>query len=261
MKNIKTLCLLVLNAFFLYSCATDVDDYVETPLESILEKRIEVLYGSKESLVLPASDNFSKIPNDIKNILTEAKVELGKMLFHETFLGKNPNNEEGMNTYSCASCHHAVAGFQSGILQGIGEGGVGFGLHGEGRVKSTNYLEIDLDVQPIRSPSVLNVAYQNVMLWNGQFGGVGENLGTEDNWTVDTPKEINNLGFEGVETQAIAGLNVHRLVIDHDFIVNSSYKAMFDNAFSDVDESDRYSTTNAGLAISAYERTLLSKES
>jgi cytochrome c peroxidase len=48
------------------------------------------------------------------------------------------------------------------------------------------------------------VAYQDVMLWNGQFGGTGTNAGTEDNWTIDTPKEANNFGFQGVETQVIA---------------------------------------------------------
>ena len=37
-----------------------------------------------------------------------------------------------MSTYSCSSCHHAGAGFQSGLQQGIAEGGSGFGLKGEG---------------------------------------------------------------------------------------------------------------------------------
>lgn len=261
MKNLKTLSLLLVCTFyFLSSCSKDKDDYVQTPLQSSLEKRIEELFDSKESLILPASNDYSAIPNDSKNTITEAKVELGKLLFHETFLGKNPNKAESMNTYSCASCHHAAAGFQSGILQGIGEGGIGFGLNGEGRVKSPTYLEADLDVQPIRSPSVLNVAYQDVMLWNGQFGAVGSNVGTESNWTVGTPKETNELGFEGVETQAIAGLKVHRLVIENDFITNSSYKQLFDTAFPNDPENERYTRVNAGLAIAAYERTVLSNE-
>jgi cytochrome c peroxidase len=75
---------------------------------------------------------------------------------------------DGMYTYSCASCHHVDAGFQSGLKQGIGEGGLGFGVHGEGRIKNAMYPESELDVQPIRTPTTLNVAYQEVMLWNGQ---------------------------------------------------------------------------------------------
>ena len=247
-------------AYLSSSCATDQDDYVQTPLQSSLEKQIIELFGSKESLILPASNDYNIIPNDAKNSITKAKVELGKLLFHETFLGKNPKMDESMNSYSCASCHHAAAGFQSGLLQGIGEGGIGFGLRGEGRLKSSSYLERDLDLQPIKSPSILNVAYQDVMLWNGQFGAVGSNAGTEANWTVGTPKENNSLGFEGVETQAIAGIGVHRQLIDEDFIKSSSYKALFDVAFPNDSEDNCYTKLNAALAIAAYERTVLSNE-
>lgn len=260
MKNLKTYSVLLICAFFVNSCAKDNDDYIQTPSQTILEKRIVEIFGSNESLILPSSNNFIEIPNDLKNTITQAKVELGKLLFHETFLAKSPIKEEGMNTYSCASCHHAAAGFQSGIQQGIGDGGMGFGNHGEGRFKSEIYLESDLDVQPIRSPSVLNVAYQEVMLWNGQFGAVGANAGTEANWTVGTPKEVNSLGFEGVETQAIAGLDVHRLKIEEDFVTNSEYKSLFDAAFSNVPLEERYTKLNAALAIAAYERTVLSNE-
>jgi len=263
MKNFPIFKVIILSALVFNSCAFDQDDYIgyiDAPLQFDLENRINELYGSKQSLVLPQSNDYSEIPSDINNSITEAKVELGKLLFHETELGENPNMEEGLNTYSCASCHHSDAGFQSGILQGIGEGGVGFGLAGEGRVKSSAYLEEDLDVQPIRTPSVLNSAYQEVMLWNGQFGATGVNIGTESNWTVGTPKEDNNLGFEGLETQAIAGIKVHRLIIDNEFINNSSYKALFDSAFPNISEGNRYTRINAGLAIAAYERTILSNQ-
>ncbi|SFC88055.1 cytochrome-c peroxidase [Algibacter pectinivorans] len=260
MKTLKYCSLLVIVVGFLNSCATDQDDYIERPSQSILEQRIEELYGSKESLILPASNNYSDIPSDAKNSITEAKVALGKFLFHETMLGENPSRPEGRYTYSCASCHHAAAGFQSGILQGIGEGGFGFGNHGEGRVKAPNYVEAEIDVQPIRSPSIINSAYQDVMLWNGQFGGVGTNAGTEASWTVGTPKEVNSLGFEGVETQAIAGLDVHRLVIKEDFVLNTEYKELFTAAFPDVPQEECFSKLYAGLAIAAYERTVLSNE-
>ncbi|MGK0252780.1 MAG: cytochrome c peroxidase [Mariniflexile sp.] len=258
MKNLNLSYLFLLNAVFLFhSCAHDNDDYADIAAQTNLENRILDLYGTKDALVLPSSNNFAAIPNDINNPLTEAKVDLGKLLYHETGLALNPKLQEGKNTYSCASCHHVAAGFQSGLLQGIGEGGTGFGLFGEGRIKSSNYVEENLDVQPIKSPSILNVAYQDVMLWNGQFGGKGTNLGTESSWTVGTPKEHNNLGFEGIETQAIAGLDVHRLILDYDFIVNSSYKTLFDSAFPNILGPERYSKINAGLAIAAYERTLL----
>ncbi len=259
LRNMSTLryAILILVCFGLVSCNSETDNYQDISSSLELESRIIELYGSKAELIQPIETDFLSIPSDINNPITEAKVELGKLLYHETMIATNPNLDNGMYTYSCASCHHVAAGFQSGIKQGIGEGGLGFGSYGEGRIKNQMYAEADLDVQPIRSPSVLNVAFQEVMLWNGQFGGKGMNEGTESQWTVGTPKEVNNLGFEGVETQAIAGLDVHRLVIDGDEMINSSYHDLFDTAFPEVAVNERYTKRNAGLAIAAYERTLL----
>lgn len=258
MKNLRYLNSFAIAFLTLFaSCASDDDNYESIPSQNILESRIVELYGSKSALMQPLATDFNLIPSDVNNPLTQAKVTLGKLLFHETGIAMNPNIDDGMYTYSCASCHHAEAGFQSGLLQGIGEGGMGFGTSGDGRFKNSLYPEADIDLQPIRTPTALNVAYQDVMLWNGQFGATGTNEGTEANWTIGTPIETNNLGFEGVETQAIAGLDVHRMVIDEDFIINSEYKDLFDEAFPNVNVSERYSKLNAGLAIAAYERTLL----
>ncbi len=95
------------------------------------------------------------------------------------------------------------------------------------------------------------------MLWNGQFGATDANIGTEANWTEGTPKANNHLGFEGLETQAIAGLSVHRMGIDKEFCDSNNYAALFDKAFPAIEVTERYSQINAGLAIAAYERTLL----
>ncbi|MBK8554545.1 MAG: cytochrome-c peroxidase [Lewinellaceae bacterium] len=211
---------------------------------------------------LPESTDFSAIPQDPRNPLTAFKVQLGQMLFHETALGRNPMNPSGFQTYSCASCHHADGGFQACLAQGIGEGGLGFGQHGEGRSLNPNYANEIVDVQPIRTPSAMNSAWQIVQLWNGQFGALGMNVGTEASWTPGTPKENNNFGYEGVETQAIAGINVHRMIVDKDWVESyPMYKAMFDAAFPDVPVTDRYNRITAGLAIAAFERTIIANQS
>ena len=106
----------------------------------------------------------------------------------------------------------------------------------------------------------MNAAYQIVMLWNGQFGAQGVNAGTESNWTAGTPKAVNHLGYHGLETQAIAGLSVHRMAINQTLLEGIGYKDMFDQAFSDWPEDKRYTTETAGLAIAAYERTLLANQ-
>lgn len=247
----------------LFSCSpeeeiTTIEESDNTSLA--LRSRITELYGSLTPLTLPLSSDYSGLPQDANNPITEAKVILGKFLFHETGLALNPVLETGKNTYSCASCHHSAAGFQSGNPQGIGEGGFGYGNHGEMRVVAPEYTDDLIDIQPIKSPTILNSAYQEVMLWNGQFGGLGMNTGTEASWTTGTPKAVNTLGFEGVETQAIAGLDVHRLVIDNDYVENTAYKDLFDQAFPEVEAANRYSKVNAGLAIAAYERTVIANK-
>ena len=80
-------------------------------------------------------------------------------------------------------------------------------------------------------------------------------MGTEAHWTEDTPLVVNYLGYLGLETQAIAGLTVHRMAPTPDFFNHMpEYVALFDAAFPDVQEDNRYSVEMAGLAIAAYER-------
>lgn len=218
------------------------------------------------AFVLPLANDYSSIPQDPRNPITAEKVALGRMLFHETGLLISPKQSQGRETASCASCHHVAAGFQAGRIQGVGEGGMGFGSAGEGRFNDPSYQLAELDVQPIRSPSALNVAYQDLMLWNGQFGGdpFGPNAGTQSSWTVGTPKITNILGYMGPETQAIAGLAVHRLAPIEGGLcdTNPVYESMFKAAFPTGGpyRPDFELREQAGLAIAAYERTLLASQ-
>lgn len=267
MSYLRLLLVMTVVLFF-SSCNMDGDDHIidTGDVNYIDEELTEVLVQSGGSLghyILPASDDLNSIPQDPKNPLSRAKVQLGKLLFHETALATASKFDESMSTYSCASCHHAAGGFQANLAQGIGDGGIGFGLDGGGRYINPHNAEVDIDVQPIRTPSALNIAYQTNVLWNGQFGATGINVGTEDQWKENTPIAENHLGFEGTEIQAIAGLNVHRFgfKIDEDFIMNTDYKELFDVAFGDISEMERYNSVTAGLAIAAYERTLLANQS
>ncbi len=216
----------------------------------------------KASLILPDSYDFDNIPQDPLNPLTPEKVELGKLLFHETAIGVDAKYASGMGTFSCASCHHAAAGFQANRKQGLGDGGLGFGISGEAREPNPEYSLDSLDVQPIRTPTAMNGAYQKVMLWNGQFGATGPNEGTEDQWPPLTPIWNNQFGHEGLETQAIAGLTVHRMSCEPGMEEElPEYEWMFASAFPDVPADLRMSNRFAGLAIGAYERTILANQS
>lgn len=233
----------------------DLDLSAEAELTALLDQQ-----GGPAAFRLPAATDLASIPQDPNNSLTPEKVRLGRFLFHETGIASEAITEGGLNTFSCASCHFAGAGFQAGTFQGIGDGGWGFGFNGERRIPNPAENPDSIDVQPIRSPTVLNGAYQEAMLWNGQFGATGVNEGTESAWTANTPKETNFLGFQGLETQAIAGLGVHRLNMTPQMAQDLGYTSMFDLAFPDVPRQERYAKLYAGLAIAAYERTVLANE-
>jgi len=248
----------------LASCQSRSDEPVVSGVDKQLEQALVQSSGNKgkEFYLLPNSTEYTKIPQDPRNPITADKVALGQFLFHETGLSMNPNKSQSYQTYSCASCHHAKAGFQACLPQGIAEGGSGFGITGEARKIATGYVNAQVDVQPIRTPSAMNIAYQTNILWNGQFGATHLNAATQSAWTKGTPKEKNNLGFQGVETQAIAGQGVHHLGFNPNFLFNKPlYQELYAKSFDLKTLNDpAQSAINVGLAIAAYERTLLSNE-
>lgn len=241
------------------ACKSDTTENLDETLNSTLTNASQG--KGVASFQLPFDYEYEKIPQDPKNSITYAKIQLGKLLFHETALGGSPKHQSGKFCYSCASCHHVEGGFGAGIAQGIGDGGEGFGKLGEGRKPSDRYLGTDIDVQPLRTPSALNSAFQINMLWNGQFGATGVNVGTETAWTAGTPKEKNKLGFQGVETQAIAGQGVHRLTVDTAYLRSRpEYYLLFSQAYGDLPDQERITPITVGMAIAAYERQLLANK-
>ncbi len=251
------LALLVIAACNLIACRGD-GEIPEERLAVELTRTIAASTGeSLAALRYPSEGDLTGIPQDPRNELTADKVALGRLLFHETGLSVATVDVALRGTVSCASCHNAKAGFQAGRWQGVGEGGEGFGESGEARLLSPAIKPSDIDVQAVRTPSVLNVAYQRQLHWNGQFGATGENANHSPQWTTGTAKAINHLGYEGPESQAIAGLRIHRMAVDSALVHELGYGSLFDAAFADIASGDRYTEVSAGLAIAAYERTLL----
>lgn len=248
-------CALVFLVLFT-SCAPDNATGLDTDLEEQLENQLNN-NGGISAFRMPESNDLESIPQDPNNPLNSVKVVLGKQLFHETAIGTAPMVASAIGTFSCASCHFAEGGFQAKRFQGIGEGGEGF----FSRERSFTHSPEELDVQPIRSPTAMNGAYQDVMLWNGQFGATGTNRGTNNRWTPGTPIANNELGFQGLETQAIAGLGVHRMRIDAEQLIALGYGNLFAAAFPERAEEEQITLETAALAIAAYERTLLANRS
>jgi cytochrome c peroxidase len=211
---------------------------------------------------LPSGDDLSKIPNqDVKNPLTKEKVSLGKMLFFEPAIGLLSKNPALRQTYSCASCHVPERGFTAGRIQGIADGGFGFGLSGEGREKFEAYAGSEVDAQGARPLTMHNLAFVTNALWAGTFGSFGANIGTENVWIqADTLVSINQKGFEGLEANNQRALIVHRQLMNPQIADSLGYKSMFDKAFPDIPVSERYSLKTTAFAIAAFQRTILTNQ-
>ena len=258
MKQLSLFLLLVFAGYFL-SCKHDSETDLDKTLDEALGNASST--GSSSYYIMPSGADYAVLPNqDAKNPITAAKVALGKMLFFETGIGLKPNQNVSMATYSCSSCHVPAKSFTAGRFQGIADGAIGFGDHGEGRSKNPLYPGDSVDAQGARPLPVINTTYVTNTLWAGTFGSFGANAGTEYAWHQDTLVEINFEGIEGLEANNFRALIVHRQVINKAVTDSLGYTAMFDAAFPDIPESERYTQKIAAFAIAAYFRTILTNK-
>lgn len=244
------------------ACAQD-----KIVLEDALDQKlIEVLNVTSDTkdyswYKMPSSSDYRNIEQDESNPLTAVKVQLGKFLFHETGLGRKAMKEVGMNTFSCTTCHVPERSFVPGRIQGIADGGMGFGKAGESRTIHPDYQENELDVQGARPLFTINLQYVTNTSWAGKFGAGFNNVGTEHLWDKDVDGQLNKLGMKhGLETQNISGLRVHRMVIDEEVVSELGYKGFFDMSFPEFPKEERYSQLTGSLALSAYLRTVMTQE-
>ena len=217
--------------------------------------------GSYQGYIMPSSTDYASLPNqDPKNPVTAEKVALGKMLFFETGIGLEPKFPVSKEAYSCSSCHIPERSFTAGRFQGIADGAVGYGISGEARKKNPYYEGKDVDAQGARPLPVINTTYVTNALWAGTFGSFGVNTGTESVWSQDTLVEINYKGLQGLEANNNRALIVHRQVVNKAVTDSLGYTALFDAAFPEIPENERYTRQTAAFAIAAYFRTILTNE-
>ncbi|MCB9081308.1 MAG: hypothetical protein H6555_06315 [Lewinellaceae bacterium] len=255
----KKVTLLVFVALTAVMCTVDqLDNPLDNQLIALLQRISPD--GTLSHFVLPNSTDLEAIPQGPQNALSPAKIKLGKMLFYETGLARKARQASGIGTFSCSTCHVPASGFMPGRVQGIADGGQGFGQKGESRGKLSAYAETEIDVQGARPLSLLNVAYVTNTTWSGKFGAFHKNAGTENLWGKDPTTAVNKLGLDGLEAQNIEGLRIHRFVVDKYVLDTLGYRSMFDEAFGDWDVAERYSELATSFAISAYLRTLLPTE-
>ncbi len=226
-------------------------------LSSQLKQLIKVTSPGNQGLdyfILPDSSELAKIPADPQNPLTPEKISLGQLLFHETALTINSFNPKNWQEGSCATCHFAQAGFRSNLPLALGVGGLGWN---KSRHPDPEIAYTEVDRQKILTPSVLNSAYQDVMLWDGRAGTLGLNA------KEDLIKEfdVNRYNLHGLEAQAIDAITIHRMGTPAIATI-PEYQKLFAKAFPDRPYvgADLEDIKKAGLAIAAYERTLMANQ-
>ena len=262
MRTTFYLLVSTLGLLLLWQCTADVVRPDPLKMDYLLKDKVRNAApdGTLEHFILPSEQDLAAIPQDPRNPLSPVKVSLGMYLFFETGIALTPKHASGKSTYSCASCHIPQAGFKPGRVQGIADGGMGFGHNGNVRLINDDYRVDELDVQGTRPLSILNVAFVENTFWNGQFGSEGANEGTEHLWTEEDNTAVNALGYKALETQNIEGVELHRMLMNPQVADTLGYKELFDLSFPEIKGEDRYSNLTASLAISAYLRQLLTNQ-
>ncbi len=254
--------ILICSVLYFLSCK--VDNPITTDLDVNLEKIIKEHSedGTLNSYIMPQSNEYSRLPNqDPNNPVTFEKATLGKMLFFETGLAKDAKKPVSLNTYSCSSCHIVEKSFTAGRVQGIADGAIGFGHSGEARRINPTYVGSEVDAQGARPLPTINLTYVRNALWSGAFGAHGMNKGTENAWGVaDSLTAINHLGMEGLESNNTRALFVHRQAVTKELMEELGLKKLFDKAFPNIPEDQRYTKQTASNAIAAYFRTILTNQ-
>lgn len=238
------------------------DSLTHAELDEQLTSRI-TLDGQRrlQNFILPESDDFSAIPQDPRNPLTGDKVALGRLLFHDAALSQSALHPQNAGTYSCATCHHAAAGFEAGAARSIGEGGMGWGTRGEARRPDPATPPPIVDSPGLKSQSILNKAYQRLLMYSGAAGTGGDNEGLDDRWGMHPDAAANHLGYLGMESQAIGALGKHRLfkpeAASELIRSNTEYRTLWESVWSD----DSVTAERVGLSLAAYERTVMANRS
>ncbi len=257
-KSFSVFLLIASTGYFL-SCDHELDFNIDRQLEDSLNT--SSASGTYQSYIMPEGNDYSLLPNqDVKNPVTQAKVELGRMLFCETGLALENKYPDSKSAYSCSSCHVSSRGFTAGRFQGIADGAIGFGESGELRSKNPVYTADEVDAQGARPLPIMNLTYITNALWAGSFGSFHVNIGTESVWNQDTLLAINFKGLEGLEANNARALAVHRQVINKAVTDSLGYTALFDAAFPEIPINERYTRITGSFAIAAYFRTILTNQ-
>lgn len=148
----------------------------------------------------------AEIPFPASNPYSEAKTNLGRMLFFDPILS-------GSQTRSCASCHNPALSWGDGLPRAVGENQVAL---------------------PLRSPTLLNVAWVPKLGWDGHF------------------RNLEAVAFGPIT--AVGNMNLPEDVLIERLSAIPGYRKAFDEAFGKGPISRR----KVELALATFERSIVS---
>lgn len=169
-----------------------------------------------------ARQAFPEVVAPADNPLTDAKVELGRLLFYDPILSSD-------RELACGTCHSEYWGLGDGLPRSIGA--LGGRLAGPGRT-GTNFTRRN-------SNSIWNAAFQAVLFWDGR----AKSLEDQVHFPLENPVEMGR-----TEDQVVADLRA-----------NPRYVSLFTMAFPA--EAEPVTPVTLERAIASFERTLVSKRS
>ena len=164
--------------------------------------------GPSEAELKASFRRPSSIPFPDGEPLSQAKFNLGQMLFFDPILSRSGSR-------SCASCHNPGLSWGDGLAKPVGD------------------LATPL---PLRSPTLLNVAWLSRFGWDGKFTGL---------------EEMTFVPIVGPMNMALD----EQTAIDR-LAANPGYRAAFTAAFGD----GAITRERIEKAVGAYERTLVSAD-
>ncbi len=166
-----------------------------------------------------ARGRFPAVPVPADNPMNPAKVELGRLLFHDPILSTD-------RQVACATCHGQIWGLSDGLPRSIGVGGVG--PAGTGRRGPTHTRR--------NSSTLWNAAYREGLFWDGR----ARSLEAQALGPMNSPDELGRAPDD----------------VARDLAAIPEYARRFAEAFAG--EREPVTGANLVRAVAAFERTLVS---
>jgi len=178
------------------------------------------------------------------NPITDAKVELGRLLFWDPVLS-------GELDVSCATCHHPDLGYADARRLPIGVGGIGLGL------ARRDAINDDIGLVQRNSPTIVNTAFNGIT----EQGNVNPNQAPMfwDNraTSLETQALLPLHSFEEMRGHAFGEAETLEVIIAR-LVAIADYQNRFQQVFGG---NNPITDENIGRAIAAFERSIVANNS